>query len=295
MLACIIWHLDERAIFEGSSTVYRLVAHYVRQHIRWLMGWPAGLKLNDNLDTMLGNLSLAGINWWSDVLRFLSPLFPIVFTTVVVTSFLGGLSCLIALLNDLLNLVNAHFLLFFMLSAKLYSILLRTITSLWRLFRGKKKNVLRQNRIDECNYSTDQLVLGTLFFTLLVFLFPTVAVYYFSFGFIYFVLKNLQVFLLQSTVILVRQFPTFMLLLWVFGKIPLGGFFFEHIPDSCIRSPYKNSVTNHMYFRLKVSVTIQVLRLVMWCTTHSLTLSCSKRRYLWQLSSIHFAQNSIVR
>lgn len=252
VFACIIWHLDERAIFDMSRIVYLLVAHRIQQHIHWLMGWPAGLKLNDNLDKMLGSLSLAGIDWWTDVLRFMSPLFPIVFASVVAVSFIGGLSCLIAFLSDLLNLVNAHFLLFYELSAKIYGVFLQVVTALWRLFRGKKKNVLRQNRIDECNYSTDQLVLGTLFFTLLVFLFPTVAVYYFSFAFVYFLLKNLQVLLLHSAIIVVRHYPTWMLLLWLFGRLPLGGFYFEHIPAEQIRSPYKSSVVNHVYFTLKV-------------------------------------------
>ena len=49
--------------------------------------------------------------------------------------------------------------------------------SLWRLFRGKKWNVLR-SRVDSAVYSTDQLFVGTLFFTVLLFLLPTTALYY---------------------------------------------------------------------------------------------------------------------
>lgn len=42
---------------------------------------------------------------------------------------------------------------------------------------GKRKNVLR-NRIDSWDYDLDQLLLGTILFTLITFLFPTVLVYY---------------------------------------------------------------------------------------------------------------------
>ncbi len=52
--------------------------------------------------------------------------------------------------------------------------------SLFHLFRGKKHNVLR-NRIDSCDYDLDQLLLGTILFTLLFFLLPTVLVFYITF------------------------------------------------------------------------------------------------------------------
>lgn len=42
---------------------------------------------------------------------------------------------------------------------------------------GKKWNVLRL-RVDSINYQADQLILGTIMFTILLFLFPTVALYY---------------------------------------------------------------------------------------------------------------------
>lgn len=49
--------------------------------------------------------------------------------------------------------------------------------SLWRLFRGKKWNVLRQ-RVDSAVYDADQLFVGTLLFTVLLFLLPTIGLYY---------------------------------------------------------------------------------------------------------------------
>lgn len=49
--------------------------------------------------------------------------------------------------------------------------------SLWQLFRGRKRNVLRC-RVDTCMYDACQLLLGTLVFTVLSFLTPTISVYY---------------------------------------------------------------------------------------------------------------------
>lgn len=51
------------------------------------------------------------------------------------------------------------------------------MASLWRLFRGKKWNVLRQ-RVDSAVYDADQLFVGTLLFTVLLFILPTTGLYY---------------------------------------------------------------------------------------------------------------------
>ena len=36
--------------------------------INWLMGWPAGLKLNNDLAKFLGDLFLWVINYWAGML-----------------------------------------------------------------------------------------------------------------------------------------------------------------------------------------------------------------------------------
>lgn len=53
---------------------------------------------------------------------------------------------------------------------------------LWlsNLCKGKKYNPLKE-RIDSCDYDIDQLLLGTLFFTVIFFLLPTTMIYYINF------------------------------------------------------------------------------------------------------------------
>lgn len=51
------------------------------------------------------------------------------------------------------------------------------LQSLWRLFRGKKYNPLRK-RVDTSVNNVDQLFVGTLAFTVLLFLYPTTMVYF---------------------------------------------------------------------------------------------------------------------
>jgi len=54
------------------------------------------------------------------------------------------------------------------------------LSALWRLFRGKKHNILRQ-RTDTMKYDSTQLLLGTTLFTIVLFMFTTVLVYSFFF------------------------------------------------------------------------------------------------------------------
>ncbi len=55
------------------------------------------------------------------------------------------------------------------------------------------ENVLR-HRVDSCEYDMDQLVLGTLLFAIVFFLFPTIAIYY-----VFFSIVRLMVTLAQAT------------------------------------------------------------------------------------------------
>lgn len=167
----------------------------LRDMILWLMDWPAGLKLNTELAKFLGDLFLWVIDIWrgkevscivdSDQLISiglvgnLKPLLPHVIYFIGFASFAGA-TMPISMFSDLLSLLTVHIYCFYTASARIFHWQLTIITSLFHLFRGKKHNVLR-NRIDSCDYDLDQLLLGTILFTLLFFLLPTVIVFYLTF------------------------------------------------------------------------------------------------------------------
>jgi phosphatidylinositol glycan class Q protein len=99
---------------------------------------------------------------------------------VIGISGMFGASVLFSMATDVLSLLTLHIYWFYIGAARIYHWQLMVLRSLFHLFRGKKRNVLRR-RIDSYNYELDQLLIGTLLFTLLALLFPTVAVYYATF------------------------------------------------------------------------------------------------------------------
>ncbi|KAF5668190.1 phosphatidylinositol class q [Fusarium heterosporum] len=152
----------------------------LQSSISWLMGWPAGLKLNGELAAFLGDLFLWVIDYWSSCIGTLTPALPRMVWFIGFSSFAGA-SMPIAMFSDMLSTLTIHIYSFYLASGRIYHWQLTILQSLFHLFRGKKHNVLR-NRIDSCDYDLDQLLVGTILFTLLFFLLPTVAVFYLNFA-----------------------------------------------------------------------------------------------------------------
>ena len=132
----------------------------------------------------------------------------------------------ISFFSDLLSLLTIHIYCFYAASARIFHWQLSIIVSLFHLFRGKKHNVLR-NRIDSCDYDLDQLLLGTILFTLLFFLLPTVAVFYLTFTAARIIIISLKAGL-DIALACLNHFPLFALMLRVKDpqRLP-GGISFE--------------------------------------------------------------------
>ncbi|KFV79746.1 Phosphatidylinositol N-acetylglucosaminyltransferase subunit Q [Struthio camelus australis] len=155
------------------------IAKELQDLLQWLMGAPAGLKMNRALDQVLGRFFLYHIHLWISYIHLMSPFIEMILWHVGLSACLG-LTVALCILSDIIALLTFHIYCFYVYGARLYCLKIYGLSSLWRLFRGKKWNVLRQ-RVDSCSYDLDQLFIGTLLFTILLFLLPTTALYYLVF------------------------------------------------------------------------------------------------------------------
>ncbi|KAK6624164.1 hypothetical protein RUM44_011022 [Polyplax serrata] len=175
--------LNSKVSLDSSATIFLLTAESVvnsiNDLINWLRGDPAGLKLNWAFNKILATFFLFHIEIWWTFLVYLKPVVKIIFQIFLKLGLLG-ITFQASITADLLALVSFHIYCIHAYAAKLYSIQTSTLTSLWRLFLGRKKNPLR-NKVDSCRYSPKQLFVGTLVFTILLFLLPTTLVYYITF------------------------------------------------------------------------------------------------------------------
>jgi len=193
----------------------------LKRMIRWLMSSPGGLKLNTELAAFLGDLFLWVIEYWSSTtVMLILPRLPTIVHFIAFSSFAGA-SMPIAIFSDLLSLLTLHIYSFYIASARIFNWQLTIIISLFHLFRGKKRNVLR-NRIDNCDYDLDQLLLGTILFTLLFFLLPTVVVFYLTFASGRMIIISLKA-TLDTCLACLNHFPLFALMLRVKDSKRLPG------------------------------------------------------------------------
>ncbi|KAI8328411.1 N-acetylglucosaminyl transferase component-domain-containing protein [Blakeslea trispora] len=146
----------------------------------WFLESPAGLKLNHELGSFLSELFLWLIRLWTLCTQTVEPYTPQIIHFVGLSG-IFGITMITSLLSDFLAFMTLHIYCFYMVAARIFNWQLVILSSLFNLFRGKKKNMLR-DRIDSCDYDLDQLLLGTSLFTLLTFLFPTVLIYYMTFA-----------------------------------------------------------------------------------------------------------------
>lgn len=196
------------------------VANELDVLLNWLMGAPAGLKLNKPLTEFLGHFFMYHIYLWKGYLLILKPVFS---TVLWLTSCVGvlGLSVQICLLQDIVSITTLHIYCFYVYAARLYRLQVYVLSSLWRLFRGKKWNVLR-HRVDSASFDVDQLFVGTLLFTIFLFLLPTTALYY-----TVFTLLRMVVLLFQGSlsmiVYTINHIPLYSLILWIMGSSKVSG------------------------------------------------------------------------
>ncbi|KAL7287455.1 hypothetical protein TKK_0018560 [Trichogramma kaykai] len=208
-----ILHIVEDSSFYEIIYFERNVVDYVRNLIGWLMGSPAGLKLNRPLNNILGEFFLYHLHLWLSFLLAVNPVMEFGFAILL---FFGklGITCQMAIIADLLTLVSFHTYCIYVYAQRLFALQLQGLIALFRLFLGKKKNPLR-NRVDSCEYETDQLFIGTSLFTILLFLMPTIWVYYFVFSTLRVIMVGLGGFLTRLKFYL-QIMPIYVYFKWLF-------------------------------------------------------------------------------
>ncbi|KAF8317983.1 Gpi1-domain-containing protein, partial [Clavulina sp. PMI_390] len=192
------------------TTVRRLSSSSYPVGLLWLDDWPAGLKLNTELSHFFCQSYLAGIDVWSGGLTSIIPYFPHIIYLIGCSGPLG-FTMTLSLISDVIGLLTAPLYFSYLVATSIFRTQLSAAGSLWRLFRGKRRNVL-QNRTDAWEYDMDQLLLGTILFTLLAFLFPTIVVYYLLFA----VVRLLTIFVhasLETLLVFMNHFPLFTVML----------------------------------------------------------------------------------
>ncbi|KAK4874938.1 hypothetical protein RN001_014298 [Aquatica leii] len=197
--------------------------------LNFLMGSPVGLKLNFAFNKTLGTFFLYHIALWRAFLHATSPLLRLgLYLLIIPGAF--GLSFQAALISDLITFSTFHVYCIYVYATRFYGVQIKSLVSLWRLFIGRKYNPLRK-RVDSYQYTHHQLFIGTLGFTVLLFLLPTTFLYYAVFTVFRLFLISLDGILLRLRYCL-QRFPIYVTVLWI-------------IDSPCVRGAVKLVLKNN--------------------------------------------------
>ena len=162
------------------SIYTKTILEWAEEYLIWLMGVPWGIKLNTPLSQFLGTRYLYILDLWKLFYSEFISLYLFVFINLLFLLLPFGVTLSITALHDFLKFLNLCLICFFIISNRIFTLQVSALKSFGRLFMGKKWNILR-NRVDTCDYDITQLLVGTIIFTILLFLLPTVAMYMLAF------------------------------------------------------------------------------------------------------------------
>lgn len=249
---------------------------YLQDHIAWLETFPAGFKLNVQLTHTMGY----GIRSFLDrhkgflIATIWDPRDYLVPTLATIAAF-GGWTTFLSLLVDLWRLEIIHVTFLAICFRKLYQAELYLLSALFRLFRGKKRNALRQ-RTDSMKFDAMQLLVGTIAFCVFVFLYTTVMIYY-----TFFVICNLLMHLpiMGCSVLYLLS-----------RSIPFGSLFFRFSNPHWFPKDLYIKINNEIKTKTNSKVSIQVCELESILESPASILSSRtkvplKRLFNWYLLS----------
>ncbi|KAF5288308.1 hypothetical protein FQR65_LT12041 [Abscondita terminalis] len=210
----------EAEIIEFVRNTTEATIQSLEHLLNFLMGSPVGLKLNFAFNKTLGTFFLYHMALWRAFLHATSPLLTFgLYLFIIPGGF--GLSFQAALITDFITFSTFHVYCIYVYAARFYGVQIKSLISLWRLFIGRKYNPLRK-RVDSHQYTRHQLFIGTLGFTVLLFLLPTTFLYYAVFTVFRLVLIAMDG-LLSHLRYCLQRFPIYVTILWMINSPSVRG------------------------------------------------------------------------
>ncbi|KAG6447140.1 hypothetical protein O3G_MSEX004762 [Manduca sexta] len=211
---------DKRDINSALMGVLEKLINSLYSLLRWLMGAPVGLKLNNAFNNMLGRYFSYHVQlWW----LFLDVSGEKLDTIIHVYRYMGylGITFQTAVISDLICIATFHSYCIYVYAARLFNMQISGLIALMRLFVGRKYNPLRGG-IDSCEYTNQELFVGTVAFTILLLLLPTTALYYIVFT-MFRVLSLMVQHVLAKLIYVVQTLPIYVTSLWVMQSPKIAG------------------------------------------------------------------------
>ncbi|OAF71521.1 hypothetical protein A3Q56_00726 [Intoshia linei] len=215
----------EKYIFSNLYTSMQILEYYIIKVVDNIIKSDqiAGLKLNSELTHFFGIITKYQIGFQNYI--YVNTLYYFVnyFKYLSLSCFIG-LSFYVSLWRDVISLAFFSINSLYFIMCMIYYCFIKTMQHMCLLFLGKKRNPLR-NRVDSLESSQYKLLMGTLIFTISLFLIPTIVVFYVLviFARLYFLIIDSQILLAIEK--LLRRIKIGNIVLYIFSPNYLNGKF----------------------------------------------------------------------
>ncbi|XP_028171795.1 phosphatidylinositol N-acetylglucosaminyltransferase subunit Q [Ostrinia furnacalis] len=188
--------------------------------LKWLMGAPAGLKLNNAFTKMLGKCFSYHVQLWWLFLDVSGEKLDIILHLFYYLGYLG-LTFQAAMISDMICIGTFHAYCIYVYAARMFNMQISGLIALLRFFVGRKYNPLRKG-IDSCEYTNQELFVGTVAFTIMLLLLPTTLMYYIVFT-MFRVLSLLVEYVLAKFIYQIQTLPLYVSALWLIRSPKVAG------------------------------------------------------------------------
>lgn len=104
----------------------------MQQEVEWLMGFPLGLKTNDNLNHILGQSIIHIIFIWENITTYFNSIERYIIQSFAYFNLLG-LSISLVLVSDFLDFLNMHLKFLYLVLSKIYKLIFSSLVSHYRI------------------------------------------------------------------------------------------------------------------------------------------------------------------
>ncbi|XP_059047019.1 phosphatidylinositol N-acetylglucosaminyltransferase subunit Q [Achroia grisella] len=211
---------DKKELSSILMGMLEKLIHFLYILLKWLMGAPAGLKLNNAFNKMLGKYFSYHVQlWW----QFLDVSGEKLDTALQIYHYLGyfGFTFQAAVISDMISIATFHSYCIYVYAARLFNLQISGIIALLRFFVGRKYNPLKGS-IDSCEYSNQELFVGTVAFTILLLLLPTTTMYYIVFTLFRLLVLIIQ-YILAELIYTIQTLPLYVVSLWLMHSPKVAG------------------------------------------------------------------------
>ncbi|CAI2362000.1 unnamed protein product [Moneuplotes crassus] len=198
--------------FISNNFLFWVEINKLEKQVKYTMMFFGNFKPFPLLDQILGEVLINLLHLWNFIIHFGSEYNTTFLAFIFAPIGLLGASFQVALAHDLFALLTSHIHTMYSFFAFVYKTTLHVLQNLFYMSRGRKFNILK-GKVDEADYRIEELLFGVLMMTVIMFLLPTLLVYY-----ILMVYLMCFVVVFQSSMIItiqiITKFPLF-ILMWM--------------------------------------------------------------------------------